>query len=199
MITKIGVIYQDANSIGFLRGIRDRLKCRAEFIGPPTPIGKTRDLPKREALKAWKYFQKKGVQLVVRFTDADRTRWQDVRRREFQRVPDDVKSIWLCGVAVENVEGWLYLDTEYLSGALGLDHSRIGDATTATAHVKKAIIRTRTPDENGSDVVARLVRDAPSAVFRRWLKDRALRAFYSDCRDAAARADCQTPNELDGR
>ncbi len=199
MITKIGVIYQDANSIGFLVGLRDRLNCRAELIGPPTPIGKTRDLPRRQAILAWKYFQKKGVQLVVRFTDADRTRWQEVRRRDLQRVPNGANAIWLCGVAVENVEEWLGLDIEYLSAALKIDRDRLAGGATRSARVKEAIIYARAPGENSRDVVARFVRDAPTAVFRRWLNDSALAAFYSDCRSAAARADCETPNELDPR
>ena len=107
MIRTIGVIYQDRNSLGFLEGVRRRLNCEARLVDPPAGIGNTRDLPRKQARLAWAHFQKNRVDLVVRLTDADRTRWQDVRRDELHRVPSGASSVWICGVAVENLEEWL--------------------------------------------------------------------------------------------
>lgn len=198
MIKRIGVIYQDRNSVGFLRGLRDRLKCEAEFVEPPARIGKPRILPPKRAKLAWAYFQKQGVDLVVRFTDADRDRWQDVRRKELDVVPNQGKSIWICGVAVNNVEEWLYLDEAHLATLLRIPSADLKDSENRAGCIKSAL--SRLSEECGKDkseVVARIVRDAPPEVFRRWLTDDALREFYTDCRAAATAADCETPNELD--
>lgn len=198
MIKRIGVIYQDRNSIGFLRGLRDRLDCDAEFVEPPARIGKPRILPPKNAKFAWAYFQKQGVDLVVRFTDADRDRWQDVRSKEFRVVPDHGKSIWICGVAVNNPEEWLCLDQEHLAGVLRIPPEDLKDPEHRTGRIKSALARL-SGEQGGdkSEVVARIVRDAPPEVFRRWLTDEALRRFYTDCRAAATAANCETENELE--
>lgn len=197
MITKIGVIYEDRISRGFLYGLRDRLRCDAEFVDPPGGVPRAPRLPRKGVKRAWRYFQKQGVELVVRFTDADRDRWQDVRRHELDVVPDQASSVWICGVAVNNPEEWMCQDIPYLAETLGLTQEELQDSVHRTDRIKRALARMRRAKEGQSDVVARIVRDAPPEVFRRWLKDDALRAFYSDCRAAAKRADCETPNELD--
>ncbi len=197
MINKIGLIYQDGNSAGFLRGLCDRLACKAELITPPSAIGKTQVMPRRQIILAWKYFQTRGVDLVVRFTDADRSRWEDIQRDEMSRVPDDAKSMWICGVAVNNVEEWLCLDVGNLATLLGIDSSRIPVGKDQTGVVKGLISRNCLIDESGCDVAARIVRDTPQRVFRRWLEEPSLSSFYSECRAAATRAGCETPNELD--
>ena len=197
MITRIGVIYQDANSGEFLRGLKDRLQCEAEIVEPPTPIGKQQVLTRKEANKAWKYFQKKGVDLVVRFTDADQDRWQDVQRWEKERVPPGAESIWIIGIAVENVEQWLCLDQDYLVEKLELVTRDLKDKNTRTGHVKNAIKSIQHSKGGNESVVAELVRRVSPTVFKRWLKDKALRAFYKECRRAAKDADCELPRELE--
>ena len=197
MITRIGVIYQDANSLGFLRGLRDRLACEAELVEPRAAIGKPRRLPTKQATRAWVEFKNAGVDLIVRFTDADQDRWQDVRRNELEVVPDEGKSVWICGVAVKNTEDWLCLDRTYLARVLDVTVQSLKDSEDRTGLIKHALSKSRHTGEGKSDVVARIVRDAPREVFRRWLGDDAFRRFYTDCRAAAAAADCDTPNELE--
>lgn len=197
MITKIGVIYQDRNSFEFLLGLQNRLGCVAELIPSPTPIGKPRVLPRRQASSAWQYFRAHGVDLVVRFTDADRNRWQDVFRSESDVIPEQATEMWICGIAVNNVEECMALDIPHLATTLGIAQEELADPVHRTDRIKRSLARLRKADEGSSDVVARIVREAPRAVFRKWLEDVALRRFYSDCRAAAARADCPTPNELD--
>lgn len=197
MIRKIGLIYQDQNSLGFLVGLRDRLNCDATFVEPPTAIGKSRVLTRKQAKSAWAYFEKQGVDLVVRFTDADQTRWQDTRRDELARVPDIARAIWLCAVASENTEAWLCLDNDYLARVLNLSTTGLPTRAERTGFIKQSLTRIRQPGEGASDVVARIVRDAPRDAFRRWLMNDALRTFYSDCRSAAIAAGCDTKNELD--
>ena len=197
MITRIGVIYQDKNSLGFLEGLRVRLGCEAEFVEPPTRIGRPQRLPRREAALAWRYFQKRAVDLVVRFTDADGHRWQDVRRKELDVSPEQAGDLWICGVAVNNPEDWLCLASDHLAEVLNLRPEDLVDSEHRPGRIKRAITLARRADQGQADVVAEIVQKAPREVFRRWLDDDALRAFYSDCRAAAARADCQTPNELE--
>ena len=199
MITKIGVICQDSTSYGFLDGIRHRLGCKAEIIDPPAAIGRTRNLTYRAARDAWAYFRKKGVQLVVRFTDADWARWQNVLRNELGCFPNQARSVTICGVAVEAVEDWLALDRKYVSNELGVPAAELDDAKNRVDVVKGAIRRAAdVAGQTKRQFVARFIREVPPDVFRGWLqKDRALERFYDDCRAAATGSDCETTNEKD--
>lgn len=200
MITKIGVIYQDATSRGFLEGLRDRLKCTAELIDPPIDVP-GQQLPRRKAKLAWAHFQKKGANLVVHFTDADGQPWRQVHQRQTSEkvVPKEAASMWLCGVAVNNPEEWLYLDNPYLEKTLELSPEDLRDPVHRTDRIKRAIgLAAVRSNEDKSETVAHIVRDAPPEVFRGWLKkDKALRTFYSDCLGAARLADCVTRDERD--
>ncbi len=198
MIRKVGIICQDANSMGFLKGLRDRLECKAELIGQPTEIGKPRHLPRKQAKLAWEYFQKRGVDLIVHFTDADTGRWQEVRRQEMGVMPEEAASMWICGVAVNNPEEWMCRDAEYLAEVLSIPPEELQNPVNRTGRIKRAIgLVAVQSNEDKSETVARIVRDAPAKVFRRWLEDDALRSFYSDCRAAATADECETLNELE--
>src|SRR5437868_1574405 len=123
MIRRIGVILQDANSLGFLRGLQGRLGCHAALIQPTVAVGRSTTMTRRQALLAWTQFKHAGVELIVRFTDSDIHRWQDVRRNELQMFPTDAQSLLICGVANSNTEQWLALDAPYLAHRLGLPES----------------------------------------------------------------------------
>lgn len=197
MIRKIGVIYQDSNSFGFLEGLKERLGCEAELIPPPTAIGMPSVMPRRTLKLAWNYFQKQGVDLIVRLTDADDHRWQEVRRTELSRVPDGTGERWIFGVAVECIEDWLALDPQHLAEVLQLNSDLLKPSGNRVGLVKNALARARNGNENSQDVVARIVRDAPREALKRWLRDDAFKTFYSDCRAAATRADCETNNDME--
>lgn len=201
MIRKIGVLYQDANSYGFLEGVKRRLKCEAELVAPSTAaLSKSTMMSSRQARLAVKILQKEGVDVIVRFTDADGNRWQDIQRQEIGAFPEQVKEMLICGVAVNNVEQWLALDPAYIGSVLSINDVSALPPDQQTAVIKKAIAHQRQPDEPAHEVTARIVADAPSEVFQRWLKsDEALRNFYQECRRIAARADCDVPNELDSQ
>lgn len=185
MIERIGLIYQDAISFGFLKGLMTRLKCAATLISPPTQVGKSQHLTRKQAKIAWAFFDKKGVDLVVRFTDADKDRWQEVQRQEVSAFPEKARAMVVCGVAVNDPEDWLAIDRSYISRKLDIPESELADSGHRTDRIKKAIARMRSPDEYTSDLVARIVSQAPREVFCRWLKkDSALRSFYDDSRFA---------------
>ncbi|MFH0981466.1 MAG: hypothetical protein V2A79_08005 [Planctomycetota bacterium] len=198
MIRRIGVICQDHNSFGFLLGLRDRLRCEAELVEPPGPVGVQKHLTRANAKRAWEFFKTQGVDIVVRFTDADRDLWQEVSRKEWEVFPSEGATVFICGVAVNNTEEWLGLDADYLVRVLSLPRGALDDATARTGRIKSALAQLARGGDDKSAVVARLVRNAPPDVFHRWLRvDEALRHFYTECRNAAARENCETPNELE--
>lgn len=198
MIERIGLIYQDAISFGFLKGIKTRLNCPADLISPPTQVGKSQHLTRKQARNAWNYFQGKGVHLVIRFTDADQDRWQQIQRQEVATFPEEARALVVCGVAVNSPEDWLAIDRPYIAGELDIPESELAESARRIDRIKQAITRKRSHDERTSDVVARIVSQAPRDVFCRWLReDPALHSFYDECRAAALRANCDVPNELD--
>ncbi len=194
MIHKIGIIYQGPNDLGFLQGLCRRLRCDAELI-PAISRGRTRISIRRQASKIWQSFRKAGVDLVVRLTDADAERWQDVKREEERHFPQEARSVLVCGVATRNLEHWLVADPGYAKDALGLGPEALAAAEAITGNVKAAIVDRRRNGEKHSDFVERLVADAPREVFRRWLQTESLGSFYDVCRAAAHRENCQVPNE----
>ena len=196
MIRTIGGVYQDATSFGFLKGLQARLGCSADIIPPIAPMGRTRHLTRRQARIAWEYFAKKGADVIVRLTDADRTPWREVVQREEEAFPAEAKPLLICAAAVENIEDWLALDLPHLAKALSIDLNELADPAHRTGRIKRGLAMARSANEGKSDVVARLISQAPQDVFRRWLQDESLRRFYQDCRAAAAQHDCPVPNEL---
>ncbi|MBN2560111.1 MAG: hypothetical protein JXQ75_04200 [Phycisphaerae bacterium] len=196
MIDRIGVICQDANSLGFLQGLKARLKCEAELIKAPATVGKSTYMTKRQAKNAWAFFREKGVDRIIRFTDADDDRWQSVRREEPKSFDVAARSILVCGVAVRNTEHWLNLMQDHLAKVLRLSVAQLRATKDPTDLIKAALKRIRRPDQNASDVVAGIVERAPPRVFQSLLKYQSFRTFYNDCRAEALKADCEVPNEL---
>jgi hypothetical protein len=107
MIRRIGVIYQDATSLGLLIGLQQRLGCSAEIVEPTASIGRSTNMNRRQATLAWQQFYSRGAELIIRLTDADGNRWQDVKRYELDVFPPASRSILICGVCDRNVESWL--------------------------------------------------------------------------------------------
>jgi len=94
-------------------------------------------------------------------------------------------------------EDWLAREAEYLARRLDVPESESTDVRNRTGLIKRAISRLGRNGDGAIDVVARIVHEAPAVVFRRWLQDDAFQSFYTDCRAAATRADCETLNELE--
>jgi hypothetical protein len=198
MINRIGVLCQDRISFGFLLGIKRRLQCDAELVEPSTGgIAKSTTMTRRQAKLALADLRHRGADLIVRFTDSDRNRWQEIARNE-ERVFVDAGSTFVCGVAVNNVEEWLALDQSYLASVLSVDVRSLEVESQRTDIIKGALKRMRNPDQPQSEVSAQIVQQAPPEVFRSWLRsDDSLRRFYQTCRAAALRDSCDVPNELD--
>lgn len=199
MIEKIGVLCQDPNSFGFVLGLQQRLRCDAKLFQPTTAsLTKSAMMTRRQAKLAWTILSRNRVDLVIRFTDADEHRWQDVQRHEIDMFPEEMRSLLVCGVADNNTEQWLALDPSYISNALDLKPHSLSSPEDITGTIKNAIAIKRPADKPVHEVTASLVKDAPHDVFQNWLhKSPLLRDFYSNCRAAALGANCDVPNELD--
>jgi len=196
MIRRIGIIYQGANDRGFLLGLRDRFDCSAELLDARIR-GRTQLTVWRDAKSNWRYFRNASVDLVVRLTDSDSERWQDARRNELSRYPDDIASIFVCGATSGNVERWLSIDRGYLQAKLGIPTDDVLSVDDLTGRVKRAISKHPSiPDD--SEVVRDMVLNAPPAVFRAWLGDGSFRSFYDDCRSFVLRhhSDCPIRDEM---
>ncbi len=196
MIEKIGVIYQDANSLGLLKGLKARLKCDAEWAYAPTNVGKSVYMTRKQAMTARAKFRKEGVDLIVRFTDADDHRWQDVRRGEQKTFEDITGETLVCGVAVRNTELWLNLMQPYLAEKLNIPPADLSTSEDPTGLIKNALKKMQGPDQDASDLVASIVKEAPDSAFRAMLDHASFQRFYTDCRAEAKKADCTVPNEL---
>ena len=198
MIQRIGVLCQDRISFGFLEGIKQRLKCPAILVEPTTGgLAKSTMMTRKQAKLAWADLRKKGVDLLVRFTDSDAHRWQDVARHELNAFPEESRELLVFGVANRNVEDWLAADLDYLADILGIPRGTLASDPNHSDAIKAGIARCRSPNEGESEFVSKIVAGAPVEVFRRWLRIDSLQSFVSDCRAAAARANCPTPNELE--
>lgn len=198
MISKLGVIYQDINSLGFLQGLQQRLKCEAELVRSNTTAGRSQYMTSAQARQAWNYFQNQGVDAVIRLTDADLQPWQEVKRTELKVFPKALRNshLLVCGVAVNNTEEWLALDAQDLARRLGQNATRLPSGPDRTDVVKKWIRNAVEPGRTKSEVVRRLVLEAESNVFKAWLRDESFRDFYQECRNLAERFNCDTPNEM---
>lgn len=197
MIQRIGIIVQGPNDRGFLLGIRDRLGCHAELVGSRNR-GKNKISVRRDARANWLFFQQQNVGLVVRLTDSDADRWQNVKREEIKSFPEEMRSLLVCGVAEGAVEIWMSLDRSYLEQQLGIAESEVMSREHIVGRIKSALRRHRSglPYDQ---VVSNLVRQAPSEVFKKWLEHPSLRDFYENCKNAALRErDCPINDEPPG-
>lgn len=199
MIRKIGVIYQDVYSLGFLDGLKSRLGCAAQLVRPPASVGPTQFMTRKQVRIACERFRREGVDLVVRFTDADEKAWREVLKEEKKVfVGTEFEARFVCGVAASNPEDWLSLDSKYLASELEMDVGLLRDGRRSAA-VKRAIgLAARLANVGSADIVRRLVAEAPGGVFQQWLQDDAFKQFYRDCRSIAIRLGCEPEpaNEL---
>lgn len=197
MIRKILVVTQGYSEVGFLTGLRDRLNCRAEIVScSRLPLLRQRGsyTRRQDAELIAREFRAQGADLLVRLTDGDTTRPAEVARAEQEKWPENVRAEMICGVCDRDVEHWLVLDRQHAAEALGLDRLP-SDRVDLSGVVKGRLSDKRAGGRTLEQVVADFVRNLPGEVFRRWLNNPAFSEFYDQCRAAARRHDCETPNE----
>jgi hypothetical protein len=189
MITRIVYVCEDAHQEGFLNGLKSRLECRAEALRFRS---RGTHLRRQDAQDAWEFALEQGAQLVVHLVDADEGNWRQVRKNELDKYPPESHSQLVCGVADATIEDWLCLDRRFFKERFGLPAEEfLPPKTKDRADVLKgAMRRVRKSGQRPADVVLRLVESLPAEVLREWRKDRSLEAFFTDCVNAARRADC---------
>jgi hypothetical protein len=199
MIRKVLVVGQGPNDVGFLRGIRDRLKCEAELIDyRSVPLLRQRGSYTRrtDARLIWSEAQRLGVDLVVRLTDGDITQPAQVAQDEIERFPVGARERLVCGVCNRDIEHWICLDPRYCAKEFGFDVADLPEERAArSGFIKNRITKMVSTGSSYDEVVATYVLRAPTETLKQWLSDPAFARFYDDCRRAALREECSVETE----
>ena len=116
---RIGYAVQGSTDRAFLFGLKDRWCEDAEMIEGAFR-GSTGLSLRRELAKICKdLFWHKSCDVLVIVSDADVANWRTVQRREVKKLPDDMQSIAIYGMADRNIECWLCADPHYIAEKTG--------------------------------------------------------------------------------
>ena len=188
---RIGYVVEGWRDRAFLRGLAERWCPGAELL-QGNFRGSTGLSLRRELAKTCKKLLSNQAGFIVVLRDANLEDWTEVRKREWERVPQEARHCTVYGVADKNIEDWLNADPAHLAKQLGVPQQELLDARDA-APVLAHVVEDRSSAEGEARIVA-IVRDAPLG---RWIqRSRSFEAFYEDVRNLAQRAGtCQIPNE----
>ena len=135
----------------------------------------------------------KRCDIIVVLTDADANRWQDVKRRESDRIPEDCKYLTLFGVADQNIECWLAIDPGALARELGCSVEEIPTDNPSNFVKQHFGLTDRDTKQNAK---ARICDYVAQASLKTWIEDSdSFEDFYQQARRWAARNECSIPNE----
>ena len=191
---RIGYFVQGGADEAVVQGLADRW-CPGAELAEGRFRGSSRESFRREIRKGLLDLKdSKACDALVVLTDADANRWQDVKRREWRRVPDDCQHLTLFGVADRNIECWLAADPGALAKELECRAEEIPTPNPSTFVKQRFGLndrgRKKTAKERVREYVAR-------AKLRSWIGASASFAdFYDEARGLAARTGCAIPNEL---
>lgn len=176
-----------------VRGLAERW-CPGAELAEGRFRGSSRESFRRETRKALHDLKdSKACDALVVLTDANVYRWQDVKRRESRRVPDDCRHLTLFGVADRNVECWLAADRGALAAELGCRAEEIptGDPSD---FVKR---RFGLKDREGKEAARTRVREyVVRAPLGSWIRaSDSFADFHDGARRLAKRTGCAIPNE----
>lgn len=190
---KVGYYVQGVADEAVVRGLADRWCPGAEFAAGPfrgsSPVSFRREI--RKALLDLKDSKACGALVVL--TDADDNRWQDVKRREWGKVPDDCRRLTLFGVADRNVECWLAADPGALAVELECRAEEIPKDDPSDFVKQRFGLTDRDRREDAKERVRKYVARAP---LKSWIRaSDSFADFHDDARRLAARTGCAMPNE----
>jgi len=119
---RIGLVCEDVVHHGFLEGLQ-RAWCADAVVHRTHERGIGRGAVIRELPKACVELSDWGADVICVFVDGDEDEWHDVLQRLQGKLPPEMRHLAICGVAVRNVECWMFLDTNRARSELGcLDH-----------------------------------------------------------------------------
>ncbi len=191
---KIGYYVQGDTDEAVVKGLAKRWCPDAELVKGPFR-GTTRVALKRELRMALSMDLKddKGCDILVFFTDADANRWQDVKRHESDRIPEDCRYLTLLGVADRNIECWLAIDRGALAREL---QCQVNDIPTddPSDFIKRHF--GLTGRDTKQDAKARICDYVAQASLKTWIeREDSFEDFYEQARRWATRNECSIPNE----
>ncbi len=137
----------------------------------------------------------KGCDILVFLTDADAKRWQDVKKEEWDKIPEDCKHLTLLGVANRNIECWLAINREALARELKCQEADIPtDNPSKSNFIKRRFgLTDRDTRQNAKARIRDYVAKAP---LRTWIRNSdSFADFYENARDLATQNECSIPNE----
>jgi hypothetical protein len=192
---RIGYYVEGAADEAFVHGLAKRW-CPDAEMAEGRFRGSSRESFRREIAKAlWDLRDDKSCDVLVVLTDSDVAPWREVKKREWNRIPEDCRHMCVFGVAERNIECWLALDSQALAKEL---ECSVKDVPTddPSGFVKRGFgLGERDLGKKAAkDRVSRFVCKVP---MKRWITDSgSFKAFYDDARTLSARTQCNMPNEL---
>ena len=195
---RIGYHVQGAADEAFVYGLAERWCPRAE-LAPGKFRGRSKESLRREikqALYALRDHERCDVLIVL--TDSDtRPSWRDVKREDWERVPQDCHHMCVLGVAERNIECWLAVDRGALARELGCAPDDI--PTNDPSGFVKRRFGLGERDNARKDAKRRVSRFVAQAPLKSWIKgSKSFEDFYRDAKILGARMHCDMPNELEG-
>ena len=190
---RIGYYVQGDADEAFVKGLADRW-CPGAELAEGRFRGSSGTSFRREIRKAlFDLKDGKACDVLIVLTDADADRWQDVKRRESDKVPGECRHLTLFGVADRNVECWLAADRVALGAEL---ECRAEDVPleNPSGFVKRRFgLTDRDRRKAAKKRVRRYVARAP---LRSWIAaSDSFADFHDEARRLAARTGCEFPNE----
>jgi hypothetical protein len=191
---RIGYYVQGTADEAFVHGLAKRW-CPEATLAAGKFRGSSQLSFRREIAKALKDLRDaNGCDILLVLTDSDVNPWRDVKRREWQKVPEDCKHLCLFGVAERNIECWLATDPHALATKFGHPEGDI-PKDDPSGFVKRCFglgMRGAARD----DAKTRVIDFVGAAPLRSWIeKSPSFRDFYDGARALAARIACAMPNE----
>ena len=190
---RIGFFVQGDVDEAVVRGLAERW-CPGAELAEGRFRGSARESLRREVRKALLDLKdSKACDALVVLTDADANRWRDVKRREWEKVPEDCRHLTLFGVADRNVECWLAADPGALAAEPGCRAEEI-PTDDPSAFVKR---RFGLKDRERKEAARTRVREyVARASLRSWIEESdSFADFHDDARRLAKQTGCPIPNE----
>ncbi len=188
---KIGYCVEGATDRALLAGLRERW-CPGADLVEGSFRGTTEVRLRAEIPKICRELDYKGCEIIVFLTDSNEQRWQDVMKRQKDKVPPNYREWTICAVAERNVECWLCADRDWIAGQTGRNTKEF--AVNDPKGVFESAIGVTSIDRKEERISA-LVLEAP---LKNWIKrSRSFEDFYENGRTLSKNLPCEVPNERD--
>lgn len=192
---KLGYYVQGDVDEAVVRGLASRW-CPGAELAEGRFRGSSSESFRREVRKSLMDLKEdKGCDVLVVLTDADANLWRDVKKNEWNKIPDDYRHSTLFGVADRNIECWLAIDRGALAAELACGMEQIPTDDPA-GFVKR---RLGLSDRNRKKDAKDRIRDYVTRVsLKSWIENSdSFKDFYDEARRLALRTGCPFPNELE--